>query len=181
GPGSHLVGTPRQTMLQFTGGATFIAAEGAQDIRLEGLIIDGDRLAMDATRATALIALVDCEGLVLADLVVRNGLLNGIGLTRCSGRISDCTIANLSEAGFLSLDARGLEITHNHVAECANNGIQIWRSSPGEDGTIVSANRIEHIAAKSGGTGQNGNGINVYRAGGVLVTNNRISDCAYTA
>lgn len=180
-PGTQLIGTPRRTVLQFAGDATFIAASSAPDVRLEGLVVDGDRLAMDASRATSLIALADCEALVLADLVVRNGLLNGIGLTRCSGRIRDCTIAGMSEAGLLSLDAEGLEITHNSVADCANNGIQIWRSTPGEDGTVVSGNRIARISAKSGGTGQNGNGINVFRAGGVLVANNRIVDCAYSA
>src|SRR5680860_1020274 len=36
-------------------------------------------------------------------------------------------------------------------------------------------------AATLGGTGQNGNGINVFRAGSVLVTQNRIADCAFSA
>jgi uncharacterized secreted repeat protein (TIGR03808 family) len=33
----------------------------------------------------------------------------------------------------------------------------------------------------NGGTGQNGNGIAVFRAGNVIVTHNRVSDCAYSA
>ncbi len=45
----------------------------------------------------------------------------------------------------------------------------------------MSANRIERIAAKSGGSGQNGNGINVFRAGSVIVSGNRIADCAFSA
>ena len=45
----------------------------------------------------------------------------------------------------------------------------------------MSANRIERIAAKSGGSGQNGNAINVYRAGSVIVSGNRIADCAFSA
>src|SRR5581483_2757772 len=64
---------------------------------------------------------------------------------------------------------------------CGDNGILIWRSEVGEDATLVTANRIERIAAKSGGSGQNGNGINVFRAGSVMVTNNRIADCAFSA
>ena len=44
-----------------------------------------------------------------------------------------------------------------------------------------SANRIERIAAKSGGSGQNGNAINVFRAGSVMVSGNRIADCAFSA
>ena len=32
-----------------------------------------------------------------------------------------------------------------------------------------------------GGEGQNGNGVNVYRAGNVMVSGNQITDCAFTA
>lgn len=180
-PGTRVVGAGRQTVLQFTGGATFIAAADAPGVHLENLTVDGDRLAMDAQRATALISFAACDDFVLTSLDVRNGLLNGIGLSRCAGSVRDCTIWGMSEAGLLSLDARGLEIAHNRVSDCANNGIQVWRSTPGADGTLVIANRIERIAAKGGGSGQNGNGVNVFRAGEVLVANNRITDCAFTA
>jgi len=37
------------------------------------------------------------------------------------------------------------------------------------------------VRADSGGSGQNGNGVNVFRAGGVLVSGNRIADCAFSA
>ena len=46
---------------------------------------------------------------------------------------------------------------------------------------MVTGNRVERIAAKAGGTGENGNGINVFRAHGVIVANNRIADCAFTS
>src|SRR5690606_7126906 len=95
--------------------------------------------------------------------------------------VADCTIRNMSEAGLLSLDAQGLTVAHNAVTDCANNGIQVWRSAPGEDDTLVLANRITRIGAKSGGSGQNGNGINVFRAGGVLISGNHIAGCAYSA
>ncbi len=45
----------------------------------------------------------------------------------------------------------------------------------------MSLNRIEDIEARNGGTGENGNGINIFRAGNVIVSNNRISGCAYSA
>ena len=46
---------------------------------------------------------------------------------------------------------------------------------------MVSGNRVARIGAASGGTGQWGNGINVYRAHGVKVADNHVSDCAFSA
>ena len=89
--------------------------------------------------------------------------------------------AHVLLAAIRSLDATGLEIAHNDISDCRNNGIQVWRSQLGEDGTIVTANRIARIEAKGGGTGENGNGVNVFRAGNVVVSGNRITDCAYSA
>jgi uncharacterized secreted repeat protein (TIGR03808 family) len=80
-----------------------------------------------------------------------------------------------------SIDATGLKIAHNDIADCGNNGIQVWRAELGEDGSIVTGNRIARIRADGGGTGENGNGVSVFRAGCVLVPGNRITDCAYTA
>lgn len=180
-PNTRLIGASRQTVLEFTGGEAFLTARDAAGVRLEALVIDGNLLGMDANRARGLIAFEDCLDLSLRDLDVRRGLLNGIVLTRSSGSVTDCSIREMSQAGLMSLDALGLDVSHNSVLDCANNGIQIWRSSAGNDGSLVSANRIERIAAKSGGSGENGNGINVYRAGGVLVSANQIRDCAYSA
>ncbi len=66
------------------------------------------------------------------------------------------------------------------MRDIGNNGILVWTSAPGEDGSIVVNNRVERVGAKEGGSGENGNGINVYRAGSVLVSGNRVSDCAFS-
>ena len=44
-----------------------------------------------------------------------------------------------------------------------------------------SATRSRTSTAPSGGNGQNGNGINVFQADRVIVADNQISDCAFTA
>ena len=62
-----------------------------------------------------------------------------------------------------------------------NNGILVWRTAKGDDGTLVVDNRIEDIAAKRGGSGQYGNAINVFRAGNVIVRGNRIARVAFSA
>lgn len=179
--GTRITGAGENTVLAFQGGATFLSARKARGISLAHLAVDGHGLGIDAAQAVGLIALDGCEEVMLADIAVRRGLLNGIALTGSSGTIRDCTVSGLSQAGILSLDARGLCIAHCTVSDCANNGILIWRSAPGPDGSLITANRIARIAAKGGGTGQNGNGINVFRAGDVVVSGNHIADCAYSA
>ncbi len=61
------------------------------------------------------------------------------------------------------------------------NGLMVWRSAKGDDGTILRANRISDIRADAGGTGEYGNAIAVFRAGGVIVEGNQIRRAAYTA
>ena len=75
----------------------------------------------------------------------------------------------------------GSLIARNTITGAGNNGIQVWRAQAGDDGTIVVDNRIEAIDNRSGGSGQNGNAINVFRAGNVIVRGNRISNCAFSA
>ena len=177
-PGTHVHGVPGRTILK-AGGEPMLTLSGADNVRLSGLVLDGggiplgdDGALMTATEATEL-DVSECRFL--------NSGGSGMSLRKSSGRIANCTFGNIASAALFSEDASGLEISNNHIHDCGDNGILVWRSETGEDGTLVSANRIERIAAKSGGSGQNGNGVNVFRAGSVLVTQNHIADCAFSA
>jgi uncharacterized secreted repeat protein (TIGR03808 family) len=97
------------------------------------------------------------------------------------GEVTGSTVTGAAEAGIFSLDAQGLKISGNTVRSAGNNGILVWRSQAGDDGTLVVDNRIEDIAARAGGSGQNGNAINVFRAGNVMVRGNRIKGVAFSA
>lgn len=180
-PGTRLIGAEGATILEYAGGGSFITAEDAEAIVVEGLTLDGAYLPLDPSRTDALVSLRNVRGAQLSRLTVSRSPANGISLEGSSGRVADCNISNAMEAAIHSVDANGLEISHNDISDCGNAGIHVWRSEPGEDGSIVSGNRIVRIRADAGGTGQNGNGVNVFRAGGVLVSDNRITDCAYTA
>ena len=179
--GTRLTGVPGVTLLAFAGGGSFLDGQGATHVDLSGLVLDGVQLPLAAGRSGGLIRLAGCRDVHLSRLVLRNSSAHGLVLEGSAGRIAGCDITAAAESAIFSLDAKGLEISGNTIADCANNGILVWRSAAGEDGTLVSGNRIERIAAANGGSGQNGNGINVYRAGNVLVTGNRIADCAYSA
>lgn len=185
-PGSRLSGAGAATVLEFTGGRALLAAKDAADVTVETLSLDGAYATLghptegDAN-LSGLIHAKDCRNLRLDDLILTGSVGHGIRLERCGGRIDRCRITFAVAAGVHSLDAAGLRISGNEIGDCGNNGIQVWRSEAGLDATTVDGNRIERIAALSGGNGQNGNGINIYRAGGVSVGHNRISDCAYSA
>jgi len=177
-PGTRLIGAAQTTTLQFAGDAAFLTGESADNILLQDLVLDGVYKKLDAD---ALVSLKTSRGIALRGLRVVNSAANGITLQGCAGSVSDCTVSGAMQAGLHSQDSTGLDILHNEIVDCANNGIQVWRTAAGEDGSLVANNRIARIRADSGGTGENGNGINVFRAGGVLVTGNRIADCAYSA
>lgn len=178
--GTRLVGLPGQTRLDYQGGGHLLFAQGPGTIGMEGIHFDGDnRLLGEYT--PALLHFADVDDLLIEGCTITGSSQAGLALDRCGGRIFGNTISGARTAGLRSIEARGLSITDNHVHDCANAGILVHRWSEGEDGSIVSGNRVERISARDGGTGQNGNGINIFRAHGVVVRGNRIADCAFSA
>jgi uncharacterized secreted repeat protein (TIGR03808 family) len=177
---TRIVGIAGATELVYGGGGHLMMAERAAIVDLSGLVIDGGSLPL-AEYASGLVHLAGCTSVSIENCIVRASAKTGIALDRSAGRVSRTTVTGAREAGIRAIEATGLSITDNTVADCGNGGILVWRWSEGEDGTIVTGNRIERIAATDGGTGENGNGVNVFRAHGVIVANNRIADCAFTA
>jgi uncharacterized secreted repeat protein (TIGR03808 family) len=111
---------------------------------------------------------------------IRNSAKGGLSLDACSGRVTNLTIADALDFGLKILDAMGLDISGNTVSGCGNNGILIWRSKNGEDGSTVTNNRISNIR-KTPAAPANTATASTFIAGSVLVAQNRISDCTYTA
>jgi uncharacterized secreted repeat protein (TIGR03808 family) len=175
--GTQIQGVPGRSVLRYNGGGRLISIANAADIRLTGLTLDGEAKPIDG----ALLLAEQVKGLVISDCRILGSAEDGVVLRKVSGAIKDCEMGDIRKTGLFSEDAVGLEIAHNHVRDCGDNGILVWRLTAGEDASIVASNRVERIAAKSGGSGQNGNAVNVYRAGSVQVSGNRIADCAYSA
>ncbi len=176
--GTQLIGVRGATRLIFTGGPSMIAARGADHITLSGLILDG--AAKPLPEGGALIAIAQAKGFRMMDCDVRRSSRNGIMLEAVEGVLSGTTVTGAAEAAIFSRDAQGLTIQGNVVRDAGNNGILVWRTAKGDDGTLVIDNRIEDIAARRGGSGQHGNAINVFRADNVIVRGNRISRAAFT-
>jgi uncharacterized secreted repeat protein (TIGR03808 family) len=175
----HVAGVPGLTTLLAMRGGPVITIRDTSHVFLSDLAVDGGTLAPGADGG--LVEAVAVRDLRIARCRVQASTGSGVVLRACSGAVTETEIAFAANAGLFSTEAQGLEISGCHVHDCGNNGILVWQSAKQSDGTIVANNRIERIAANDGGSGQNGNGVNIYRAGNVIVAANRIADCAFSA
>ncbi len=176
--GARLIGVPGATQLVAAKPGPMIMARGLRRVALSGLSLDG--LLLRQPERSGLIYLEDVAEATLDELTVANAGAIGISLLRSGGQLERARVNMIKDSGLLSMDAKGLIVEGNTVEDCGDNGLQIWRSAAGDDGSIVKGNRISRIRNDSGGTGQYGNGISVFRAGGVIVEGNVIRDCAYS-
>jgi len=177
--GAQLVGSPGSTRLVLEGEGPLLTADRAARIALSGLALDGAGRSLDGDRG--LVDFSNVGELTVADCVIERSGGVGLRLRGCGGRVERNAIRDIAAGGLFTTDATGLVIDDNRVERCGDNGIQIWRSVRGDDGSRVSGNRISDIKSVSGGAGQYGNGVSIFRAGGVVVTNNTIRRCAFTA
>jgi uncharacterized secreted repeat protein (TIGR03808 family) len=177
--GTQLIGVRGATKLVFNGGASLLQSEGANSIGLTNITLDGSGIALPSRRG-----LVHCIGgrdirIVGCEISGSGG--NGIWFENVSGDVSGNIITRSAATAIVSFDAQGLSVSRNSILGTNDNGIEILRTAIGDDGTLVTDNRIEDIKAGPGGSGQYGNAINAFRAGNVIVRGNRIRNCDYSA
>ena len=177
-PYAALAGVAGTTRLVMAGGPSMLSATGSDHVSLSGLVLDGANIPLPDGRG--LVHLTQGRAVRIADCEIVDAGGNGITLQAIAGEVTGNTI-NAADYAIFSNDAAGLRIAGNTVRGAGNGGILVWRSKPGDDGTLVIDNRIEDIANKSGGSGQYGNGINIFRADNVIVRGNRIRNAAFSA
>ncbi len=172
-------GTGRATILYSPGGKGIFVARDKKNISLENMTLRGSRMGGTGTREN-LLDLENCRNLDISDCLIEESPGNGIWLRSCSGRIMQCDFRNLAQSAIHCQNNDSMQISFNKINDCANGGIRIWRDQNGFDGTIATNNQIANIGSQSG-NGQNGNGINIFRADEVVVASNGISNCAFSA
>jgi uncharacterized secreted repeat protein (TIGR03808 family) len=177
--GARLIGVPGATRIVATDSVPLITSRGADYVSLTGLTFDGGGKTLPGN--SGLVQLAAGRGVLVRDCEIVGSGQNGIVLEAIEGEIANNTINGAASAAIFSLDARGLVIARNTIRGAGNNGILVWRSQAGDDGTMVIDNRIDDILARAGGSGQNGNAVNVFRAGNVTVRGNRIRNTAFSA
>ncbi len=177
--GSQVLGVRGATRLVLTHGPSLISANHAETISLNGLVFDGGGQSLPDNRG--LVHLDNVQGLRVADCTILRAGGNGIALERCDGTVTGTTITGAADNALFCNDSRGMAIVGNVIGGSGNGGIRVWQSAKRRDGSLIADNRIDDTAARAGGSGQNGNAINVFRAGNVIVRNNTIRTAAFSA
>ncbi|MDR6756048.1 putative secreted repeat protein (TIGR03808 family) [Mycoplana sp. BE70] len=177
---TRLTGVPGATRILYGGGGHLFAGQDVTSVVLENLVIDGGNRWLDET-VQGLVHLGGAREVRIENCEIKGSAKSALYLERCGGRIDRNRISGAADFAVYAIESSGLSISANTIMECANAGILVHRWNKGPDGTIVSGNRIAQIAATKGGTGEYGNGINIFRADDVMVTNNHVSHCAFSA
>lgn len=176
--GSQIVGG-RGARIVLTRGPSLLAAHDAEGVALTGLALDGGNTPLG--RDGALVAITGARNLRINDCAIANANGNAIGVFRSTGTISGNSIAGSADNALYCVDNTGVIIRGNKIAKSGNGGIRVWQSVKRNDGSIVENNIIEDTEARAGGSGQNGNAINIFRAAGVTVRGNTIRRAAFSA
>lgn len=175
---ARLIGVPGATQFIAAQAGPLLVARRIKRAAISGILLDG--LDIKASQRSGLVNAEEVLDLALSDCEFANAGSVGLTLNRTAGRIEHNRFRSMRESALFSLDSRGLAIEANTVEDCGNNGIQLWRSQAGDEQSLIRGNRINRIRNDAGGDGPNGNGISLYRAGGVVIEGNTLRDCALT-
>ena len=178
--GIVLTGLAGRSVLELVGNPPLLEAVDARQVWLFQVGLSGDGAA-PALPQSALLEARNTSHLIVEDCEFSDAPGSGVALEGCSGRISRGAFVNMAHAAIISHEATGLQLNGNTIRICGNLGIYVTRETGGHDGTRIVGNRISDVRWDDGGNGQNGNGINVFRADDVIVADNDIADCAFSA
>jgi uncharacterized secreted repeat protein (TIGR03808 family) len=175
----NMSGVSGRSRLRFGGNGTMLRADGGH-VQLSAIVIDGGGQPLSA-EARGLLEASNLGHLALDDCEITGSGKNALDLFKCAGRIANCRISDAAGAAIFCADASGMQITGNDIRDSGNGGILVQRYEQDRDGTIITGNRVSKTRADAGGTGQNGNGINVFRADNVIIASNIIDGSAFSA
>ncbi|MEM8839883.1 MAG: TIGR03808 family TAT-translocated repetitive protein, partial [Pseudomonadota bacterium] len=177
---TRLIGVPGATRLTFTGRGHMLRAERADILSIDGILFDGLKLDLP-TETPGLITVRTARDLQITRSQFLSSGRHGLDLEGAGGTIDACRFSEADDIAVFSRQSTGLTISNCVVENSGNGGIIVHRFTPGADGSRVINNRILGVQSRNGGTGQWGNGINVFQAHNVTVSGNHIADCAFSS
>lgn len=179
--GTVLVGVAGQTRLVQTVPGPMLEARDANRVILLNLDIEGAVAPWPADDSVGVIDMRAVGFTSITDCVISGAASDAIRLERGGGSITGCTINRANQFGVFIVESTGVNVSDNTVSHCGNGGVIIHRWSMGNDNSTVTGNTISDIRADNGGTGQWGNGVNIFQTAGNAISNNVIRDCAFSA
>jgi len=173
---------PGSVVLRFIGTDGFLRIGGQRYVYFDGVTFDGqDRiLTNNESGRPAFISVVDnAQEIYFENCEIINSTGVGVYVRSANAVISSCNFFN-HLVGIWSENGN-IKALNNTIANVQNNGIAVWRDAVSGDSSTITGNLINGVAAAAGGSGQNGNGISVFRAIGVTITDNKVFNVKYSA
>src|SRR3989304_2989821 len=127
--GTQITGVPGRSILHYRDGGAILSLENVGNVRLAGLGPNGKGKPLG--ERGALLAATETKHLDLSDCRFVGSAEDGVVLRKVSGWIKDCEIGDIRKGGLFSEDAGGLQTANNHVRDCGDNGIMVWRAGAG--------------------------------------------------
>ena len=178
-PGAHLIGVRGATKLLISDGASLIAADrrGTRHAVRPGARRHAPSPARaarpDPSRQARRLRIVDCE------IMSAGG--TGIHCIAVDGEIAGTQITDSADVAIHSLRRpRPGDRAQHHQPAPATTASRSGAASPATTAPSSATTASRTIENRSGGSGQYGNAVNVFRAGNVIVRGNRIRNCAFT-
>ncbi|MGG6897913.1 TIGR03808 family TAT-translocated repetitive protein [Rhizobium sp. BR 315] len=152
------------------------------DVVVRGINFDGSNQTINGSGIAGLIRFdgSSTTDFIFSECNVSKSMATGVvAVNNARGRIADNRISNCG-IGIFAIDSQ-VFIENNGLSTLNDNGICVWASTVGGNGSVVSGNTVNWVDNASGGTGQYGNGILVYRAGNVKISENNVFNTKFSA
>ncbi|MEW6436804.1 MAG: TIGR03808 family TAT-translocated repetitive protein [Pseudomonadota bacterium] len=180
GAPAYITAVPGTVDLQLTSGNNLLTINGISNCKIENVTLDANNVTFsNLSISSAALQLDSCSGLEIINCTIINSVACGIYADQVSDSLIQGCVVSACSYGIWGLDSL-LSVDNNFVSACSNNGIMLWTSTVTGNSSSITNNKIFSINSGSG-TGQFGNGINVFRAVAVNVVSNVISGCQYSA
>ncbi|MEX2166167.1 MAG: right-handed parallel beta-helix repeat-containing protein [Methyloceanibacter sp.] len=139
--GTRIVGVPGRTILRARGGGSIIKVKSADNVRLSGLILDGDSQWLDTDGA--LLVADDVSGLEIRECRLIGSSEDGIVLQCVSGHIAGCTMSRIGGTALSSIQCSDLAIMDNTI-EHASTGLSLT-GAPDSPSVVAKGNVIHDL------------------------------------
>ena len=137
--GTHIKGVPGRTILRARGGGSIIKVESAHNMRLSGLILDGNHQTLGVDGA--LLVADDVSGLDISECRFIRSNEDGIALQCVSGRIAGCTMSRIGGTALSSVECCDLAIMANTIEHTAT-GLSL--SGAPDNSSVVAKGNVIH-------------------------------------